>query len=1341
MFEDYQICPYTGLRSFTEDESLYFKGREEHIEQATEQLQRNKFLMLTGASGDGKSSLVYAGIIPNARAGFLKSKYTQWCVADFRPERTPFKNLCKVLAKQLQISNPSTVESELQHGFSALVDLYKNSKRFIDTESVTWQSADDAGKAVLKREAANLVIMVDQFEEFFTNPENYHNGVPSRDSNLVLNVLLETARIALEEDLPIYVVFTMRSDYIGQCAAFRSLPEYIGFSQFFVPRLNRSQLQQVIEKPATLSGNKITRRLTERLILDLTEGVDQLPILQHALNQIWLAANNGSEEMDLIHYAMVGGMSVQELPDEQVDRFKQWFASLPSEIRDCYHEPDLQNVLDTHTNKLYEQASIYYQNKTGKVISQAESKTIIRTVFTCLTKIDQSRAVRNRMTLQEITDILGQPDLNTKVVGDVLNIFREPGNTFIRPFITDEPEANTLKADQVLDITHESLIRNWEYLEQWAKEEFDNYTVSLDFGQQLNRWVKSGKSSSFLFSIGPLTYFESWFNKLKPNAYWIARYLPEDISQEKKLKRSNQILSNAQELLKKSARKHVVTRTIMRYGTRKLAAVLGVIAVLVLSSFAVSDYLRQQNEFVLKDIRKETLTLLNSPKVDLFLKSELSGEALADNLISVKDISINATDNASRIKVLTSLVSVLVYQGKQEPQNQIKECLLLLDSLFGTYSLQNGTAQDNERVLNQLIYYNHTLELAYLHNPNQYLAELLTKSASYSATYSKIFLTSQPEKFTDINGLHRVMEHAINHNAFSEDELRKLISILSPFEKVKRSDWVLNKYQRDKIAVRSYFEYGFKFNGLYQELAYLYAAIGEMDKTLQCVDSLLVYNQSYQTNDYSNVLDNACNIAGTFYTARHSDKLDAFVTEYGVRKKMPVSEFYDRLLARSVCNILISDNLDPLNEAFSNGNLQYGSISQTTFFFNQWRKAIMKEYKSADERNFQLALTYKNEGLLRSLKSELSNHDLINVDSLYQEAIRLYQLVGPDFLSQNISTTAAESGVVVILPRSSQFLFPDYKAVYSAFEPRSNQPFYTSSTFMKYIVKNDLLNTLYTTSADMISIQNWIESYHVTSNNPTFFLRKRINYDDLVRFEESITKNSTSSAIDLNTLYLTLGEQSLAKKNKQDFLKWHGKLRPELIFNTVNGSAGPRAFRSYAEFVKGLIYYDNMDSAYLLVKRFKNPVNRSSIYAYAAYQLLLEDPTSQHASRALDSAYKEITRIENLSTGQPNRILIAYALALKNDPNKLNDAYKVIKNLDGKSFPIELMCRSLAFHENLFDAMQNMPPDISDSDRALLLRAILQGYKRNEIEKAWMEYSFSYSWFGLNPITYINESV
>src|SRR5450631_2814311 len=103
--EENIICPYPGLRPFNDEESIFFKGRDHNIKVIIELFEKKKFMMLTGASGDGKSSLVYAGLIPNARAGFFKSKYTQWCVADFRPERTPFQNLCKAVARQLDISN------------------------------------------------------------------------------------------------------------------------------------------------------------------------------------------------------------------------------------------------------------------------------------------------------------------------------------------------------------------------------------------------------------------------------------------------------------------------------------------------------------------------------------------------------------------------------------------------------------------------------------------------------------------------------------------------------------------------------------------------------------------------------------------------------------------------------------------------------------------------------------------------------------------------------------------------------------------------------------------------------------------------------------------------------------------------------------------------------------------------------------------------------------------------------------------------------------------------------------------------------------------------------------
>ena len=99
------ICPYPGLRPFNEEESIFFKGREQQVERLVKRLEEKKFLMVNGASGDGKSSLIYAGVIPYAKAGFFKAKYNNWIVADFRPERSPLKNLTSSLCKQFKIDD------------------------------------------------------------------------------------------------------------------------------------------------------------------------------------------------------------------------------------------------------------------------------------------------------------------------------------------------------------------------------------------------------------------------------------------------------------------------------------------------------------------------------------------------------------------------------------------------------------------------------------------------------------------------------------------------------------------------------------------------------------------------------------------------------------------------------------------------------------------------------------------------------------------------------------------------------------------------------------------------------------------------------------------------------------------------------------------------------------------------------------------------------------------------------------------------------------------------------------------------------------------------------------
>jgi len=1346
MFELEQICPYTGLRSFTEEESLYFKGREDDIDQATEQLQRNKFLMLTGASGDGKSSLIYAGIIPNARAGFLKSKYTQWCVADFRPERTPFKNLCKSIARQLDIPNVHTVQAELNHGFSAVVDLYKSSKRYIDTNSVAWQSADEKGRAALKREAANLIILVDQFEEFFTNPENYHRGVPSTDANLVLNLLLETAQIALEEDLPIYIVFTMRSDYIGQCAAFRGLPEYIGFSQFFVPRLNRTQLQQVIEEPAVLSGNRITRRLTERLIHDLTEGVDQLPILQHALNQIWHAADNGKEEMDLIHYAMVGGMPAGELPDDHVDRFNKWFEHLPPHIKACYHKPDLQNVLDTHTNKLYEQAAGYFKEKTGNEISEEDAKSIVKTVFICLTKIDQSRAVRNRMTLLEITNILGRPEFGTKEVGAVLNIFREPGNTFIHPFILDQSGNQDLNEYNVLDITHESLIRNWQYLGQWAKEEFDNYTISLDFEQQLNRWVDSGKSRGFLLPIGPLTYFENWFNKVKPNAYWIARYLPEEIEKENKLIKAKQVLGNAKEFLKRSADRHVVTRTIMRYGPKRIAAALGIIAILVFSSFAVRNYLRKQNDYVLKSIKAESLQIANKPKLSLEFPIPVLNEELIQGNLTIPEI-INAIDDPlQKIRIATGIGTQLVMQGRHEPREEIFQCLSIADSL-----LDKLEKTGNKDELSQGLKLNHdfsiTAEYAWFINQNDSLKTLVFNNARRSADWALHIIKEQPEGFTDIQNLSIALDNAINHKIFTADQVSQLLNILSPLENGTRTPWLENNYPKDKLLIRGNLNYGIRYNGLYQDLAYLYAAAGNTDRVLQCVDTILKYQEGFFQNDYATHLENASNIAAVFYTYGTTDVLDDFVRGYCLRKNTDAAEFYNRLVSRALFHPFIFNNANFYSigggQIFFNMNLISSSDDMLTFFFGKMREEISKS-RNEDEKNFELAVAMKNEGIMKSLRREIRKNSDNAPERLYGEAIRLYQQVSPEYLDQNITVTATGTDNLT-MPRRFLFLYPDYRTPFHPWEPRSIIQFYYSSSFIRYVLDHNQFENLYNSDSYFRYFELWLGDYHFIHFFKNWFLQQMMTGELMDRLASKLEERQAGKSADLNILYLNLSEYSFGKNEPEKGIAYLEKIQTEKLLNSFQyinfGVVNSYSLEMVANAVADLTINNRFDLAYKLINVFKKEVNRSSIYGHASRLLTVRQEFPASAKQLLDSAIAEMNRLDNPAAGQPNRHVVATALMFMDPQKNSEKAYSIIKNRGNKFQSIQQFSKAYAFHGNLYQALQQAPALISTGDRSVFLRQTLKGLRLNKPgADAWKTFMVNEPFFDRRFLNYVNEN-
>ena len=619
---DEPICPYTGLRTFTEEEAIYFRGRETHVARCLALLAEQHFVMVTGASGDGKSSLVFAGMLPEVRAGFVRARHSSWVVADFRPEREPLRNLARALTKALRLPSARSVETALEQGFSALVQLYQTSSLCPPEVLPEGLSPDEQRRQ--QRQAANLLLVVDQFEEFFTNAENYHDGAPNPAAQAVVNLLLETTRLAQAHNLPIYIVCTMRSDFVGQCAEFRGLIEQVGSSQYFVPRLLRHEFEEVIREPAVLSGNRISERLVQRLLYDIGHGQDQLPVLQHALRRIWLAADQGREEMDLLHYAMVGGLA-DELPAADQARFAAWRATLPDWQRAfLLGRPALRNVLDAHANQLYHEANERYNHDFTPPLPPGTAQRVIEQTFRVLTRTDGQRVVRNRLTGAQITAIINDPALPWPVVCRVLRPFRAEGTTFLSPFLPAGDDGSAvLPADAVLDITHESLIRNWDHLAEWARLEATDVRVANIFVDQANRWQASDESKRYLLPIGYYTVFAQWHTGKKGAASWLAWYLNDGTEQRDEATRQQQATERNNTLtrfLAASRRRLAVSLLVEKFGLKGLAVRALVVVLLGWVGWWAVHHRHGQSDYVAWSIIEECTQpegMLESPYVEV----------------------------------------------------------------------------------------------------------------------------------------------------------------------------------------------------------------------------------------------------------------------------------------------------------------------------------------------------------------------------------------------------------------------------------------------------------------------------------------------------------------------------------------------------------------------------------------------------------------------------------------------------------------------------------------------------------------------------------------------------
>jgi hypothetical protein len=1331
-----KICPYPGLRPFNDDEAIFFKGRDHNIEVIVELFEKKKFMMLTGASGDGKSSLIYAGVVPHARAGLFKAKYNSWAVADFRPERDPLGNLARALNKFFKYEDFEAFRKELSYGFSSLIDIYKKSPLYLNTESKEYIEADDKGKKALKRKASNLLIMADQFEEFFTNIENYHNGVSSVESQIVVNLLLETAKLALSNDIPIYIICTMRSDYIGQCAAFRGLPEYIGFSQFFVPRLKRNEIAQVIEEPAMLNGDKINHRLTERLLNDITEGYDQLPILQHALNQIWKMAKNGEEEMDLLHYAMVGGLPENQLPEEERKKFRDWFNQLPNFKKELFQHPSLENILNAHANELTEKAwSGFLEKAQGreKDLSQEKAKLIIKSTFQCLTKIDEARAVRNRMTVQEITDIIADAEITHDVVGKVLDIFREQGNTFIRPFITDDPESKKTHKDTVLDITHESLIRNWQLLTDWAREEHDNWLNWQDFNKQLNRWVENKKAKGYLLPIGPLTFFEGWYNKVRPNKHWLSRYDESEITKEEKQAKADVTLKNADEFIRRSARSLFFSRTVLKYGANRLLAYTGIVVLLVWCTFYYFDFRKKQNENVIKKIEARGLSYLSSNKISTKIKSYflISYERMHPGSF-VSELDRLKNDTLAYDLAYSTFMNVnnLSVRGEKKVHPLVFQSLDYMNKVLRS-SLDTYGANANDVFFKR---YGEFLRVSVYVRSNmrghkEFDAQL---QENINAIYSKYIKVKLNTKADSVNFnpvvFNNAIELVINYADSSDKYASELLAALDPFTPGASAKTFKKFYpaeQKVKLDWNNYFTH----NGGYQLMACLYSFKGDEQKIVRCLDSIIHHNPEYKSfyRMGFNALSSYIFYNGKFSHEQKDRIFKKFETYSGNIHLIVIENKFDFTPLINVWD-LRRDESDVAYGNFIPSILATKPADLVAYY----EHTLRKEIKESDFLKFKLGLLYKRLGILAAVYEGNGKAG----EEYFKKAMEVYSSLSEKFLQEDF-VLGENPSYTKKIKRLEMFLYPtsiDETNTWNPFWVNTSQPLY----FFDFLFTLKKTETIYDTPEKVKLYERFL--YQFYSN---------CDFESLTPFVDSTltrvfgtgkfllekTKAGRQN-LDSNFLYLYYSVRSLSGGDTANGLAYFQKLNKSKIYSSafqkgeeVYGRSNKKLLCALAE---QMAYLNKAEESFKLMAVLQESwMRRNTLIDICGRIGETQALASQF--RYMDSLYSDIDKKPKFG------LRLFQVNGMVGSQEMFDISQRLLKDLPDKNKPRGLtqFIRGVCQNGFYYKAWQNIPEYVSSSNELELYTEILRAeiLKREKLTLTTLKQNYK------SPYYYYDVSV
>ena len=261
-------CPYQGLSAFGEEDKDFFFGRDDVITDLVGSVNSKPLVPVIGASGSGKSSVVFAGLVPQLKdIGNVE-------IVSFRPGKNPFNALAIALTKiqNIELNNrleELELEINLEHDEKALCKLIE--------QKVKYQNNNSSHCDVSKQCNRRIVIVADQFEELYTLTE---------DS--LRQPFLDLLLYAVQNAPAFTLVLTLRADFLGKALDYQPMGEaFKKYPPVLLTPMKPEELQAAIAQPAAKLKVELEQGLTSKLIDDLGNQPGRLPLLEFTLSLLW----------------------------------------------------------------------------------------------------------------------------------------------------------------------------------------------------------------------------------------------------------------------------------------------------------------------------------------------------------------------------------------------------------------------------------------------------------------------------------------------------------------------------------------------------------------------------------------------------------------------------------------------------------------------------------------------------------------------------------------------------------------------------------------------------------------------------------------------------------------------------------------------------------------------------------------------------------------------------------------------------------------------------------------------------------------------------------------------